>query len=283
MTAEDVTAGNDETNKDGTEEGEDVESTAVTSDPGEMGIVLKCVFKNDIERLSRCFEDEEDPYKEIVGELLTQRDNEGKCPLDLAAILGRHAMVKELLNRGVEVNEATGKGYQALHHAAAWGRVECLKVLVDGGAGLHNKTIYDETARDIALRYKQTECVDFLDWADAKQKLADYITAMQDLMADPEKIQGKIDRAEKTSTLALTKEKTEWLESATEATTQDFINQRLQMEETLQPIIQKINEPRMHKIYTKGFNVFIIERNTALVLSTAAKLSNCFLNLTSAE
>lgn len=56
-------------------------------------------------------------------------------------------------------------GYRALHHAAAWGRVECLKVLVEGGANLHHKTTYDETARDIALRYKQTECVDFLDWA----------------------------------------------------------------------------------------------------------------------
>jgi len=109
MTADDITAENEETSKDGTE-GEDVNSTAATSDPGEIGIVLKCVFKNDIERLTRCFEDEEDTYKEVVGELLNQRDNEGKSPLDLAAILGRHAMLKELLNRGVEVNESTSKG-----------------------------------------------------------------------------------------------------------------------------------------------------------------------------
>lgn len=33
--------------------------------------------------------------------------------------------------------------------------------------------------------------------SDAKQKLADYITSIQDLMADPEKIQGRIDRTEK--------------------------------------------------------------------------------------
>ena len=67
------------------------------------------------------------------------------------------------------------------------------------------------------------------------------------------------------STLALIKEKLEWLESATEATTQDFINQRVQMEESLQPIIQKINEPRMYmththmRAHTHIFNISSIE------------------------
>ena len=56
-------------------------------------------------------------------------------------------------------------GYAALHHAAAWGKVDCLKMLVDNGADLQLKTKHGERAREIALRYNQTECVDYLDWA----------------------------------------------------------------------------------------------------------------------
>ena len=56
-------------------------------------------------------------------------------------------------------------GYTALHHAAAWGKVSLLKVLVDALSDLQLKTAHGEKARETALRYNQTECVDFLDWA----------------------------------------------------------------------------------------------------------------------
>ena len=56
-------------------------------------------------------------------------------------------------------------GYCALHHAAAWGRLGILKVLVEAVADLQLKNISGERAREIALRYSKTECVDFLDWA----------------------------------------------------------------------------------------------------------------------
>ena len=56
-------------------------------------------------------------------------------------------------------------GYSSLHHAAAWGKIDCLKILVDGGADLQLKTKDNERARETALRYGQTECVDYLDWA----------------------------------------------------------------------------------------------------------------------
>ena len=56
-------------------------------------------------------------------------------------------------------------GYTALHYAAAWGKVQCLKILVELGSNLQVKTSHGERAREIALRYNQSECVDYLDWA----------------------------------------------------------------------------------------------------------------------
>lgn len=66
-------------------------------------------------------------------------------------------------------------GYAALHHAAAWGKVSLLKVLVDALADLQLKTAHGERARETALRYNQTECVDFLDWAGKCVQFYDYI------------------------------------------------------------------------------------------------------------
>ena len=56
-------------------------------------------------------------------------------------------------------------GYTPLHHAACWGKMSCLRVLVENGADIHGKTVHGEIPRDIALRYNQAECVDYLDWA----------------------------------------------------------------------------------------------------------------------
>ena len=73
-------------------------------------IVTHCVLKNDVERLQKSFEDDTDPYKETVQELINARGQDGKSPLDLAATLGRVDMAKELLQRGAEINSVTSKG-----------------------------------------------------------------------------------------------------------------------------------------------------------------------------
>ena len=58
-------------------------------------------------------------------------------------------------------------GYSPLHHAAAWGRVGVLKVLVEFNVNLQQRNRHGERGRETAARYNQTECVDFLDWAGA--------------------------------------------------------------------------------------------------------------------
>lgn len=57
-------------------------------------------------------------------------------------------------------------GYTPLHCAAAWGRLEMLKVLVlELDVDIDALNFRKERARDVAARYSQTECVEFLDWA----------------------------------------------------------------------------------------------------------------------
>jgi len=74
-------------------------------------IVTHCILKNDIPRLIKSFEDDTDPFKETIGELINNRDDNGKSPLDIAATLGRADMVRELLQRGADVKSATSKGF----------------------------------------------------------------------------------------------------------------------------------------------------------------------------
>lgn len=53
-----------------------------------------------------------------------------------------------------------------MHYAAAWGKINAVKALVESGANVHTKTSNtNERAKDVASRYVQLECVDFLDWA----------------------------------------------------------------------------------------------------------------------
>ena len=56
-------------------------------------------------------------------------------------------------------------GYTALHHASCWGKVDCIKSLVENGASIDLKTTQGERARECAQRYGHSECMDYLDWA----------------------------------------------------------------------------------------------------------------------
>ncbi|KAK3593683.1 hypothetical protein CHS0354_013580 [Potamilus streckersoni] len=207
-------------------------------------IATHCVLKNDVTRFTLCFENDEDPYKETVGELINQRDDDGKSPLDIAATLGRLQMIKELIARGADVNSVTEKGFCALHYAASWGHVEVLKVLIGHNANLQQRNVHNERPRETALRYNQTECVDFLDWAEAKVALQETIRTTIETLQDPEKVQGRFTKEDKSILQNTCKEKNEWMENTPDATTQDFITQKATLEEVIGPILLKLTEPR---------------------------------------
>ncbi|XP_013413753.1 ankyrin repeat domain-containing protein 45 [Lingula anatina] len=212
--------------------------------PDDVNLAWHCVLENNPTRFAQFFENEEDPYKEKALEHLNQRNDEGKSPLDLSSTLGRLDMTKELITRGGEVNSSSCQGYIPLHRAAAWGRIDVLKLLVDNGADLQQKTVHGERAREVALRYNHAECVDYLDWAEAKVFLQDTIRAMQETLADPEKIQGRLTKDDRNICMNACKEKSDWVDLTVDATTQDFILKKQELDEIFAPIWVKLSEPR---------------------------------------
>lgn len=210
-------------------------------------IVTHCILKNDISRLTQCFENDADPYKETVAELLNERDPDGKSPLDIAAALDRADMIKELVQRGADINSVSDKGYSPLHYAAAWGRLGNIKVLVEFSCNLQQRNAHTERPRETAVRYNQTECVDFLDWAEAKVALLETCRQTLETVQDPEKVQGRLSKEDKSIVMTSCKEKSEWVENTPGATTQDFIEQKANLDEILGPILQKLTEPLPEK------------------------------------
>ncbi|CAD5118196.1 unnamed protein product [Dimorphilus gyrociliatus] len=208
-------------------------------------IAWRCAIEGKAERLNRCFENSEDPYHEKIEEMMGLRDDdEGKTPLDIASILGRDKVVGEIIYRNFDVNCKMEKSfYTSLHLAAAWGSIKCVKQLVEAGADLHHKNSAGERAREIALRYSQTECVDYLDWAEAKQDLLLCIERMRATLGDNEKVQGKLTRDDKNIANGACNEKQVWVDGSPNATTKDYIAMKHDLDEILTPIWEKINNP----------------------------------------
>ncbi|KAL0590706.1 Ankyrin repeat domain-containing protein 45 [Plecturocebus cupreus] len=84
-------------------------------------------------------------------------NREGVCHVGQAGL--------ELLTPGDPPTLASQR-YTLLHCAAAWGRLETLKALVELDVDIEALNFWEERARDVAAKYSQTECVEFLDWAD---------------------------------------------------------------------------------------------------------------------
>ncbi|KAM6456884.1 ankyrin repeat domain-containing protein 45 isoform 3-T3 [Liasis olivaceus] len=137
------------------------------------------------------------------------------------------------------------RGYTLLHCAAAWGQLDTLKTLVELEADIYATTFRGEKAREIANRYKQTECVEFLDWAEAKQNLRNFISQVQATVTDPEKVQGRLNKEDKTTSIKACQAKLDWLENTKDPTAQDFIDQKQQLEDIMLPIFTKLATPRV--------------------------------------
>ena len=74
-----------------------------------LNFVMKCALSGSVESFTARIESEEQD-REVLVAMLVGRDADNKSPLDMAAILDRVEMVKELIAKGVDVNDATGTG-----------------------------------------------------------------------------------------------------------------------------------------------------------------------------
>lgn len=72
--------------------------------------LFEVATKGDIERLRELFEDPESIFSTDPAQALNKRDKDGKSALDIAAMLGRKEIVRELLERGAQINSQTKKG-----------------------------------------------------------------------------------------------------------------------------------------------------------------------------
>ncbi|XP_073870506.1 ankyrin repeat domain-containing protein 45 isoform X3 [Macaca fascicularis] len=147
------------------EEEDEEEEVQEPEETGPRNPLLQPALTGDVEGLQKIFEDPENPHHEQAMQLLLEEDIVGRNLLYAACMAGQSDVIRALAKYGVNLNEKTTRGYTLLHCAAAWGRLETLKALVELDVDIEALNFREERARDVAARYSQTECVEFLDWA----------------------------------------------------------------------------------------------------------------------
>ncbi|XP_058166128.1 ankyrin repeat domain-containing protein 45 [Dasypus novemcinctus] len=214
---------------------------------GTVNALLQPALTGDVESLQKIFEDPENPHHEQAMGLLLEEDIVGRNLLYAACMAGQSDVIRSLAKYGVNLNEKTARGYTLLHCAAAWGRLETLKALVDLDVDIEALNFRKERARDVAARYSQTECVEFLDWADARLALKKYIAKACAVVTDSEKGPGKLFKEDKNTILSACRTKNEWLETHLEASINEILEQKEQLEIIVTPIFTKMSTTRQSK------------------------------------
>ncbi|KAM5295410.1 ankyrin repeat domain-containing protein 45 [Glossophaga mutica] len=233
--------------EEGEEEEEEEEEENEEEEPEEAGPVnplLQPALTGDVEGLQEVFEDPENPHHDQAMQLLLEEDIVGRNLLYAACMAGQSDVIRALAKYGVNLNEKTARGYTLLHCAAAWGRLETLKVLVELDVDIEALNFRAEKARDVAARYSQTECVEFLDWADARLALKKYITKVSTTVTDAEKGPGRFLKEDKNTILGACRLRNEWLETHPEASVSELVEQKQQLEDIVTPILIKMATPR---------------------------------------
>nr|XP_008509349.1 PREDICTED: ankyrin repeat domain-containing protein 45 isoform X1 [Equus przewalskii] len=229
------------------EEGEDEEAAREPEETGTINPLLQPALTGDVEGLQMIFEDPENPHHEQAMQLLLEEDIVGRNLLYAACMAGQSDVIRALAKYGVNLNEKTARGYTLLHCAAAWGRLETLKALVELDVDIEALNFREERARDVAARYSQTECVEFLDWADARLALKKYIAKASAAVTDTEKGPGKLFKEDKNTVLNACRVRNEWLETHLEASINEIFEQKQQLEDIVTPILTKMAPPRQTK------------------------------------
>ncbi|XP_032174645.1 ankyrin repeat domain-containing protein 45 isoform X1 [Mustela erminea] len=236
------------------DEEEDEEEPKEPEETVPLNPLLQPALTGDVEGLQKIFEDPENPHHDQAMQLLLEEDIVGKNLLYAACMAGQSDVIKALAKYGVNLNEKTTRGYTLLHCAAAWGRLETLKALVELDVDIEALNFREERARDVAARYSQTECVEFLDWAEARLALKKYIAKVSGAVTDTEKGPGKLFKEDKNTILTACRVKNEWLETNLEASINEIFEQKQQLEDIVTPIFTKMATPH-HK---KGFSLQLV-------------------------
>ncbi|XP_062383706.1 ankyrin repeat domain-containing protein 45 isoform X1 [Sardina pilchardus] len=204
-----------------------------------VGSVYQFALAGDVLGIQSILENESASNEERSN-LLWEEDDIGRNALFAASMLGRSNVVRELVKHGADVNTWTVRGYSPLHYSALWGQLDTLKTLVELGADIQAINFRGERAKEVASRYSKTDCADYLSWAEAKQRLQSYVTMVRETLADPERIQGKLNKEDKNICNNTCTAKSDWILNSKNPTTQDFYEQRKHIEDVLSPILAKL-------------------------------------------
>ncbi|XP_017566463.1 ankyrin repeat domain-containing protein 45 [Pygocentrus nattereri] len=201
--------------------------------------VFSCALEGDVEGLKDLIDN--GWTHEATQNILRETDVGGRNALSVACMLGRSGVVRNLVVKScTDVNDPTTRGYSPLHYSAMWGHLDTVMTLVELGADLQAVNFCGERAIDIARRYSKLDCVHFLAWAEAKQSLQTSITRVKGILADPEKVQGKLNKEDKNMCVNTCTVKLDWIQNVKNPTIQDFTEQKQHLEDVLAPIMTKL-------------------------------------------
>jgi hypothetical protein len=144
-----------------------------------QNFVYDCALKNDFQTICGAYDAKEHPLATYITteNLFNKRDNICKTPFDMAACIGNFEFLKALLERIekltpelLDFKKTNSNGYNCLHYACIWGRLNICKLLVfntgpTGSILLNSKTVNNETPKDLAKRNIHLDIAEFLNFA----------------------------------------------------------------------------------------------------------------------
>jgi len=82
--------------------------------------------------------------------------------INIASLLGESAIVAQLLDQGIPINDTDSNGNSALHRAASKGQVKTLKLLLSRGININAVNHQQQTALYVAASTGQLKAIDYL-------------------------------------------------------------------------------------------------------------------------
>ncbi|XP_014681190.1 PREDICTED: ankyrin repeat domain-containing protein 45-like [Priapulus caudatus] len=130
-------------------------------------------------------------------ELEDLSESDRKVLAQAACLTNKEDILENSFDFGADYREYDRKGYSPLHLSAAWGWCKSVKFLIDNvDIDVFKTTFLGEKPSELARRYGQTVCLDMLLKAEAKNALLSYIKETKDMIADQDRVQGKLTKDE---------------------------------------------------------------------------------------
>lgn len=102
------------------------------------------------------------PSLPLMSSPLSHLNAQRHSLLHLATVLGFHRLAHFLISRGIDLEAKDRNGYTALHFAALYGRVAITRQLLDAGAACYIRNLAGQTPLDIARERDDVDVQDLL-------------------------------------------------------------------------------------------------------------------------